>query len=180
MQSRHHRRGRRLLGALFTATFLAVPAACSGGGGDPYGGAPASSDAAAETGPESRAPDAKGVTIATSETVQGTVLVDTDGHTLYLFTKDSPGKSTCVDKCLEEWPILEGKASAGGNVDAKLLGTTKRPDGKVQATYNGWPLYYYHEDSKPGDVRGQAVGGVWWVVDPKGEPVREPADGGGY
>jgi predicted lipoprotein with Yx(FWY)xxD motif len=59
-------------------------------------------------------------------------------------------------------------------VDASLLGTTDRTDGTVQVTYNGWPLYYYEEDKAPGDVVGQDVGGVWFVVSAEGEQVTTP------
>ena len=56
---------------------------------------------------------------------------------------------------------------AGDGVDASLLGTTTRKDGTTQVTYNGWPLYYYVKDQKPGDVTGQDVGDVWYVLSPR-------------
>jgi predicted lipoprotein with Yx(FWY)xxD motif len=49
-----------------------------------------------------------------------------------------------------------------------MLGTTKRTDGTTQVTYNGWPLYYWKNDSKPGDVTGENVQGVWFVITPAG------------
>ncbi|MDP3062075.1 MAG: cupredoxin domain-containing protein, partial [Chloroflexota bacterium] len=58
---------------------------------------------------------------------------------------------------------------------ASLLGTTKRKDGSTQVTYNGWPLYYWWKDAKPGDTLGQNVGKVWFVVAPDGKPVQPPA-----
>jgi predicted lipoprotein with Yx(FWY)xxD motif len=62
---------------------------------------------------------------------------------------------------------------AGKGVAAGLLGTTKRSDGRLQATYGGKPVYYYGGDS-PGNIRCQAVGefgGGWYVVKPSGKPV---------
>lgn len=106
----------------------------------------------------------------------GSFLVDAKGMTLYLFTKDTPNTSNCYDKCATAWPPLltTDKPVAGDGVDVSLLGTTKRTDGSSQVTYNGWPLYYYQKDKAPGDVIGQDVGGVWFVVSAKGEQVNTP------
>ena len=41
----------------------------------------------------------------------------------------------------------------------------------IQVTYNGWPLYFYAGDTAPGDTNGQGQGGVWYVVDPTGNPI---------
>jgi predicted lipoprotein with Yx(FWY)xxD motif len=49
-----------------------------------------------------------------------------------------------------------------------MLGTTKRTDGSTQVTFNGWPLYYWANDKKPGDVTGENVQGVWFVITPAG------------
>ena len=106
----------------------------------------------------------------------GSFLVDDKGMTLYLFTKDTPNTTVCYEKCAVAWPPLltTGDPVAGEGVDASLLGTTERTDGTVQVTYNGWPLYYYEEDKAPGDVVGQDVGGVWFVVSAAGEQVTTP------
>jgi len=107
----------------------------------------------------------------------GSFLVDDKGMTLYLFTKDTPNTTVCYEKCAVAWPPLltTGDPVAGEGVDASLLGTTDRTDGTVQVTYNGWPLYYYEKDKAPGDVVGQDVGGVWFVVSPAGEMVETAA-----
>jgi predicted lipoprotein with Yx(FWY)xxD motif len=106
----------------------------------------------------------------------GSFLVDDKGMTLYLFTKDTPNTTVCYDKCATAWPPLltTGDPVAGEGVDASLLGTTDRTDGTVQVTYNGWPLYYYEKDKAPGDVVGQDVGGVWYVVSAEGNQVTTP------
>jgi predicted lipoprotein with Yx(FWY)xxD motif len=106
----------------------------------------------------------------------GSFLVDDKGMTLYLFTKDTPNTSNCYDKCATAWPPLltTGAAAAGEGVDASKLGTTNRTDGTVQITYNGWPLYYYAKDKTAGDVVGQDVGGVWYVVSAAGDKVTTP------
>jgi len=106
----------------------------------------------------------------------GSFLVDDKGMTLYLFTKDTPNTTVCYDKCATAWPPLltTGDPVAGEGVDTSLLGTTERTDGTIQVTYNGWPLYYYEKDKAPGDVTGQDVGGVWFVVSASGEQVTTP------
>jgi predicted lipoprotein with Yx(FWY)xxD motif len=103
----------------------------------------------------------------------GSFLVDDKGMTLYLFTKDTPNTTVCYDKCATAWPPLltTGNPVAGEGVDASKLGTTTRKDGTAQVTYNTWPLYYYEKDKAPGDVVGQDVGGVWYVVSAAGEKV---------
>ena len=100
-------------------------------------------------------------------------LVDGKGMTLYLYTKDTPGTSTCYDKCATAWPPLltSGTPVAGTGVDASKFGTTKRTDGTTQVTYNGWPLYYFEKDKQAGDVTGQGVGNVWYLVSPSGDKM---------
>ena len=107
----------------------------------------------------------------------GSFLVDDKGMTLYLFTKDTPNTTVCYDKCATAWPPLltTGAPVGGDGVDASKLGTTTRTDGTVQVTYNGWPLYYYDKDKAPGDVVGQDVGDVWFVVSAAGEKVESSA-----
>ena len=68
-----------------------------------------------------------------------------------------------------------GGLRAGTGVKRSLLGTTKRKDGRLQVTYNGWPLYYYVADRSPGAISCQDVaefGGTWLVVRPSGKLVR--------
>jgi predicted lipoprotein with Yx(FWY)xxD motif len=107
----------------------------------------------------------------------GSILVDGEGMSLYLFTKDTQdsGTSTCTGDCQVKWPPLatDGDPVAGEGVDASLLGTITRDDGSLQVTYNGWPLYYFAEDTAPGDTNGQGVGDVWFLVSPEGEAIQQ-------
>ncbi len=104
----------------------------------------------------------------------GSFLVDDKGMTLYLFTKDSPNTSACYGKCASFWPPLltSGTPVGASGLDASKFGTTTRTDGTVQATYNGWPLYYFAKDKQAGDTNGQKVGGTWFVISPSGDPVK--------
>jgi predicted lipoprotein with Yx(FWY)xxD motif len=105
----------------------------------------------------------------------GEILVDHEGFTLYLFLPDNQSAPTCGGTCATTWPPFEddGEVGAGAGIDPALLGSTPRPDGSLQVTYNGWPLYYYLPDVTPGATGGQGIGGNWWVVDPDGEPVMD-------
>lgn len=116
--------------------------------------------------------------IATAQGSLGAYLTTDGGGTLYLFTEDSPGASSCIDSCLSAWPALltDGEPVAGTGVDAGLVGTLSREDGTVQVTYGGWPLYRYVGDAEPGDTTGQGVGGVWFIVSPTGEMLSSASE----
>ena len=98
-----------------------------------------------------------GAKVAVASTRLGNVLVDGRGHTLYLFAKDSHGKSSCTGQCAGFWPplIAAGKPRAAAGAKASLLGTTKRPDGRLQVTYNHHPLYTFVKDTKKGQTNGE-------------------------
>ena len=172
--------GSRTYALLFG--MLLLSAALAGCVVPPAPAAPAPAAATATTAPTAApelptattAPPAMGTMVMlVKDDVLGEFLADDKGMTLYLFTKDEPNVSNCYDKCEDAWPVLhtEGAPQAGDGVDATLLSTTTRKDGSVQVTYNGWPLYYYVKDTKPGDVTGQDVGEVWYVISPAGEMI---------
>jgi predicted lipoprotein with Yx(FWY)xxD motif len=97
----------------------------------------------------------------------GKFFTDAKGMTLYVFKKDSPGKSACAGPCVEKWPLyFREKVAVPGGVKAEDFGTITREDGKKQTTYKGWPLYYFAGDKKSGDVTGQGMGNVWFVANP--------------
>ncbi|MFG2107836.1 hypothetical protein [Micromonospora chersina] len=102
----------------------------------------------------------------------GQVVTDQDGWVLYRFDKDSadPPQSNCVDKCAQVWPpaLTDGNPQLQGVSDDKV-GTVTRQDGTRQITIGGWPVYRYIGDKKPGQWKGQGVGGTWFVVDPTGK-----------
>lgn len=96
----------------------------------------------------------------------GVILTDGGGMTLYRFTQDEEGQSTCYDDCAEAWPPLTADEL---NIPEGLPGefdTTERDDGGMQVTYNGMPLYYFQNDEEAGDTNGQGVNDVWFVVNP--------------
>ncbi|HWB23275.1 MAG TPA: hypothetical protein VG652_10345 [Gaiellaceae bacterium] len=98
----------------------------------------------------------------------GTILVTKQGMTLYHMKSETNGRINCTGTCAKLWPPLTlgggAKLLAGPGVSASKLGTLKRPDGKVQVTYNGLPLYRYSHDVKPGDTTSQGLNGFWYAV----------------
>ncbi len=123
--------------------------------------------------PEGNIIKPSGLQVVTNDKL-GKFLADENGRSLYMFTKDTKDTSNCYGKCEVAWPPLltTGQPVLQDGVDSKLLGTTKRKDGSMQVTYNGMPLYYYVPDAKPGDVNGQGVGSVWYVVAPDGSVIK--------
>src|SRR6478609_1550253 len=108
-------------------------------------------------------------TVATAGSTLGRILVDNRGRTLYLFAADKHGKSTCNGKCAAFWPplIASGKPLAKSGAKASLLGTIRRADGRLQATYNHHPLYTFVKDTGKGQTSGEGVnafGAKWWAV----------------
>mgnify|MGYP005813047313 CR=1 FL=1 len=105
----------------------------------------------------------------------GKILVDGQGRTLYVFANDQPDKSNCSGQCLVNWPALvtQGHPKAGYGVDASMIGSATLADGSKIVTYNHKPLYTFAKDSKPGDINGQGVGSVWFMMAPDGSVVNK-------
>ena len=160
------------LGALIVAAALA---GCGGSSGTSTSAPPsaASSSLAAST--------AAGAEMKTASSSAGQIVVDSKGMSLYFFTKDvkDSGTSACTGACLQAWPVFTTTSDAPG-VDGVTgtVGTIATPDGKKQVTLNGMPLYYYAKDKAAGDVTGQGVGGVWYLVSPSGEMIKGAAASG--
>ncbi len=106
------------------------------------------------------------VKVASNEKL-GSYLTDAKGMTLYVFKKDSPGKSACAGDCVAKWPLyFRDAVGVSGNLKAGDFGTSTRDDGQKQTTYKGLPLYYFAADKAPGDTKGEGVKDVWFVVAP--------------
>ncbi len=95
----------------------------------------------------------------------GRFFTDAQGMTLYIFTKDTADKSVCEGPCLAAWPAFYGdEVIVPAGLNQNDFGVTTRSNGRNMITYKGWPLYYYYLDQKPGDVLGEGVNNVWFVV----------------
>jgi len=126
------------------------------------------------TPPRSIRSGSRTVELNTAENpVIGTYVTDGAGRTLYRFDEDSakPPQATCNGACAKAWPPLliksPGKIFPKG-INPKIIGYVERADGHCQVTINGWPVYYFAKDAKPGDILGQGVKGTWFAINPKG------------
>ena len=138
------------------------PAGHAGYGYTPQTAGTASGAAAAEVG------------VANSNL--GHIVVNGTTRTLYVFEKDSNGRSACYGPCASYWPPLlsKGKPIALSGTNMGLIGTTRRTDGTEQVTYAGHPVYEYAGDTKPGQTTGEGLtdfGAAWVAISPTGETI---------
>ena len=146
-----------------------------------------SSTSSTGSGSTSSAPAASSSALKTTKIGGVTVLTNAKGFTLYWFVPDTSTTSKCNGSCATYWPPVKGPTTAVAGVTGKL-GTIKRADGSVQATYNGHPLYTYVGDKAPGQDKGNGLnlsGGLWHDVTVSGAAAPAPggsasAGGGGY
>lgn len=122
--------------------------------------------------------------LTSADSSLGKILVH-NGDTVYVFTKDTKnsGTSTCTGECAAAWPpVAATTANTKPPGVSGTVGRITRPDGSAQLTVGGWPIYTYAADAKAGDVSGQGVKGVWFVVRPDGSMVKKApaAVAGGY
>ena len=116
-------------------------AACGGGGGSSMGSS-SSRDTA--------------MTVATKRVDGRTVLVDAGGKALYMSDQEVGGMVRCTGACLKFWEPLTVQGQPTGTVTGGTLGVLTRPDGKMQVTFNGVPVYRFVEDQS-GTVKGDGV-----------------------
>jgi predicted lipoprotein with Yx(FWY)xxD motif len=112
-----------------------------------------------------------------ANTSLGKIVVNGGGFTLYMFTRDRPGKDNCSASCRSVWPPLttSGKAVAGPGIKRGLIGSIPVGHGARQVTYAGHPLYTYIGDGGPGDtsyVGFDQFGGRWFALNAGGHAVK--------
>ena len=106
------------------------------------------------------------------------------GFTLYSFAPDTPTTSHCNGTCAQNWPPVQGPATASGVTGT--FGTIKRSNGSVQTTFDGHPLYTFVGDTAPGQNHGNglnAAGGLWHEITTSGSAPASSSSsgsGGGY
>jgi len=125
--------------------------------------------------PVSPSPSVAPLVKTATATVAGTsktILVGaTTGMTLYYFTPDKGGKTTCTGGCLANWPPLllpagQTKVIATSDIPGKFTTLTNAEASGQQVLYQNWPLYFWVKDKQPGDATGEGVGGKWFVATP--------------
>lgn len=170
---------RTILGPAAAVLTLAACSSTSGGSAATSVATPAGSAASTTTSATGSAvptPVLKpAVTeLKTATTSLGEVVVDGAGMTVYMFTKDAQGAtlSACTGACLAAWPLVVATGTPKLTGVSGAVGSIATVDGRTQVTLNGWPLYYYAKDAKAGDVTGQNVNQVWFVLDKSGTPVK--------
>lgn len=181
----------RMTTMLVAACAVAVVLVAAGCGGSSsasglYGSGKSSSTAKAganagmygsgQTSPSTATAAATAATLGVGKTGLGQVLVNSAGHTLYLFAKDQNGRSACSGTCAGYWPplISKGQPMALRGLNQALVGTTTRADGTEQVTYAGHPVYMFVQDSKPGQTNGEGLtdfGGSWDALSPSGATI---------
>lgn len=100
--------------------------------------------------------------VSTGKVNGATVLVDSNGRTLYALSAERGGKFICTGSCTKAWhPLAAGSGTPTGSVGS--LAVVKRPDGTKQVTYRGMPLYTFASDTAAGQARGQGFKdvGTW-------------------
>jgi predicted lipoprotein with Yx(FWY)xxD motif len=137
-----------------------------------------SSGAAGSSAPASAAE------LMVAQSAVGQIVVGDKGLSVYAWTKDTKdgGTSACTAACLTTWPAVTSTTATPtvSGVTGKV-GTIPTADGKMQVTINGMPIYYYSKDQAAGDIMGQGVGGVWYLVSPTGEMIKTaPSSSSGY
>ena len=153
-------------------------AACSSGSST-AASSPAAAPASTQAGSPAAAGQASGaatVSLAAISKIPAKALVGSNGRALYLFEADKNGTSACTGACAAAWPpaTVTGTPRAGSGLNPALLGTITRPDGTVQLTYNGHPLYYFAGDAGAGTANGEgskAFGADWYVVNAAGSKI---------
>lgn len=118
-------------------------------------------------------------TVKLANTSSGKILVDSSGFTVYMFTKDSRNKDTCMKNsgCIATWPAVtvKGRPTWGAGVKRSLLGTIPFGHARRQVTYAGHPLYTYSQDAGPAAtdyIGAQEFGGSWYGVSATGKAVK--------
>ena len=168
-------RGKWMASAVALGALLML-AGCTGGQVGGGAGGETTTAAGGGAGYGAGTTPSTGAALTTMDSSLGTIVVDGNGMTVYMFDTDTKGaaSSACTGACLINWPpvITDGSQPTLDGVTG-TVGLIAGAEGKKQVTLDGWPLYLYAGDKAAGDLAGQGVGGVWWVLGPDGTPIRK-------
>ena len=170
---------RTKIASCLLAGALVLTAAC--GGDDDDDATEASGGTTTTQATESGgAPSEAAGPLTTASTDLGDVLVNADGMTVYVFTNDTDGVTTCTDACAETWPaVTADSADLPEGLDAAIFSVSEAPDGTFQLAADNQPLYTFSGDTAAGDTNGQGIGGAWFAVGPDGNMLKDAAATGG-
>ncbi|WP_349307831.1 MULTISPECIES: hypothetical protein [unclassified Streptomyces] len=169
----------RVLAASGIAAFAFAVTACGPTGTDAQDNTPSSQPSSQQPAAQQSSQPASGSALVAAKSPSFDAYVtDGQGRTLYRFDKDTahPSVSNCAGDCAVKWPAATaGDSVSLRGIDKSLVSTITRADGSKQLTLAGWPLYRFAKDTKPGDTKGQGVGGTWFVSSPQGRKAQEKA-----
>ena len=164
---------------LVALTLLAVVTACSkknDSASDTAAVAVVSADTTAAVAVTAAPGGAVGLTVATKPGV-GVYLTDAAGRAVYVLDDGTGATVACTGTCLAEFKPVTGNgtpAAGATGLQADLIGVTTLPDGTVQVTYAGQPLYYANNDQAAGAVseQGMKMGKTTsYLVGPNGKRI---------
>jgi predicted lipoprotein with Yx(FWY)xxD motif len=106
----------------------------------------------------------------------GSYLVDKNGSTLYFFSNDFNGRTSCINGCAALWPYFYvadlSQSDLGPGLNIADFDTIQI-NGMPQLRYKTWPLYYYaplegstNVREAPGETMGEGLFNVWYVAKP--------------
>lgn len=102
---------------------------------------------------------------ASNTQLKQTILVNSQGMTLYHLSGETSAKFICTSSCVAVWhPLTASSGSKPSGVSSLTI--VKRPEGGEQVAYNGMPLYTFAQDKAAGEVNGQGFKdvGTWMAV----------------
>jgi predicted lipoprotein with Yx(FWY)xxD motif len=148
-------------------------AACGSSGGDATPGYPTSAITATSASTPATTAKQAAASITLADTALGKIFADSEGRTLYAFTNDTGGTSTCTGACAKAWPAATVTADPvrGPGITA-TLSLVDAPGGGKMVKAGKWPLYRFAGDVTAGDTNGEGSGGVWFVVRADGTLVK--------
>jgi predicted lipoprotein with Yx(FWY)xxD motif len=167
---------RQLLATLAAAATLTLVTACSSSTATPAAPpAAATTSAPAPAASTAASTSASNVTeLKTMTSSLGNIVTDGKGMVLYAYLKDTQGTQAgaCTGGCAAAWPMA--LASSTPTLTGVTGAVTMIPaaSGGKQLALNGWPLYYFAKDKAAGDILGQGIGSVWYVLDASGTPKK--------
>ncbi|MDP5228640.1 MULTISPECIES: hypothetical protein [Arthrobacter] len=192
-----NKRPALLVASLAAAAGLALTGCGSGSGSGGYGGSAPTSSAPSSMAPSSMAPSsssagggygggdygggsgstpaAGALTLKTATVAGKSIVVDGKGDTVYIFTPDGMNatKSACLGACAAMWPAVESDSAPTLQGVTAKTGSITGSDGKMQVTVAGMPIYFFSHDTAPGQVNGQGVNGVWYVLGADGTVIKD-------
>lgn len=164
------------LAGLAAIPIVAVALASCGSSGSSGASQPSAPTTATPSAASPAPSTGQAAAVDVGTTSLGSILVNSQGGTLYLFEADQGTTSACTGACAQAWPplVANGPPTTGNGANSSLIGTTQRSDGTSQVTYNGHPLYTFAKDQNAGDTNGEGItafGGSWFVLSPAGTEI---------